>query len=68
MLKQAAIFEIKKEDRIYTLTLPNTAPLGELHDVIYQMRAFVVEKINESIKAEMPKENAKEVPESPKEE
>lgn len=56
MLKQAAILEIRREDRIYWLTLPNNAPIGELHDVIFQMRSFVVDKINETINADKPKE------------
>jgi len=62
MLKQTAILEIVRQDRVYTMILPNNAPLGELHDVIFQMRSFVVEKINESINAEKPKEPV-EVPE-----
>jgi len=56
MLKQAAILEIVKDDRVYTMVLPNNAPLGELHDVLFQMRSFVVEKINEAVNADKPKE------------
>jgi len=56
MLKLANVFEVVRADRVYTLTLPSNAPLGELHDVIFQMRSFVVDKINESIAAEKPKE------------
>jgi hypothetical protein len=67
MLKQAAILEVVKEDRVYTMVLPNNAPLGELHDVIFQMRSFVVDKINDSINAEKPKEPV-EIQEIPKEE
>jgi hypothetical protein len=62
MLKQTVILEVVKQDRVYTMILPNNAPLGELHDVIFQMRSFVIEKINESINAEKPKE----VQETPK--
>lgn len=59
MLKQTgtnAILEIQREDRVYSLIIPNNAPLGELHDVIFQMRSFVVDKINESITLDKPKE------------
>ena len=56
MLKQASILEIVKDDRVYTMVLPNNAPLGELHDVLFQMRSFVVEKINEAVNADKPKE------------
>jgi|GEM_PF-1925040 len=65
MLKQTAILEVVRQDRVYTMILPNNAPLGELHDVIFQMRSFVVDKINESINAEKPKEHV-EVQETPK--
>lgn len=56
MLKQSANLEIVKDDRVYSLTLPTSAPLGEVHDVLFQMRSFVVDKINEAIKADIPKE------------
>jgi len=65
MLKQTAILEVVRQDRVYTMILPNNAPLGELHDVIFQMRSFVVDKINESINAEKPKEPV-EIQENPK--
>lgn len=63
MLKQTAILEIVRDDRVYTMVLPNNAPLGELHDVIFQMRSFVVDKINESVKLDQPKQPL-EVPEN----
>lgn len=56
MLKQTAILEIVREDRVYTMVLPSNAPLGELHDVLFQMRSFVVDKINEAVNADKPKE------------
>jgi len=56
MLKLANIFEVVRGDKVYTLTLPSNAPLGELHDVLFQLRSFVVDKINESIAADKPKE------------
>lgn len=55
MLKQAAVFEVKKEERIYTFILPSDAPLGECHDVLFQMRSFVIDKINAAIEADKPK-------------
>jgi len=58
MLKQqqTASLEVIREDRIYSLTLPHNAPIGELHDVLFQMRSFVIEKINEAINADKPKQ------------
>lgn len=66
MLKQVVTFEIKRDDRTYQLTLPENCPLGEIHDVLFQMRSFVVDKINEAIKADAPKP-LEEKQEQPKE-
>lgn len=60
MLKQSANLEVVREDRVYSLNLPASAPLGEVHDVLFQMRSFVVDKINEAIKADVPKEPEKQ--------
>lgn len=62
MIKQQVILEVKKEDRIYQFQLPSNCSLGEVFDVLFQMRSYVVEKISESQKADQPKE-----PEQPKE-
>lgn len=56
MLKQTAILEIKHDDRVYTFVLPQNAPIGEVHDVLFQMRTFVISKINEAVNAEKPKD------------
>ena len=61
MLKQSAMLEVKIGDRIYHFHLPSDAPLGEAHDALFQMRSFVVAKINEAQKMDEPK-----VPEVPK--
>jgi len=55
MLKLANVFEVVRSDRVYTLTLPSSAPLGELHDVLFELRSFVVDKLNEAIAADKPK-------------
>lgn len=55
MLKTHAILEIEKNNHIYQFHLPAEAPLGEVHDVLYQMRLFVSERINEYLKAESQK-------------
>lgn len=67
MLKQTAILEVVIQDRVYTLVLPNNAPLGELHDVLFQMRSFVIGKVNEAIEMDKPKEPM-EVIETPNQE
>ena len=48
MLKQHAMLEVKINDRIYQLHLPCDSPLGEAHDALFQMRSYVIDKINEA--------------------
>lgn len=60
MLKQLAILEVKINERVYQLHLPNDAPLGEAHDALFQMRSYVISKINEAQKADENKEEPKE--------
>ncbi len=52
MLKQSAMLEVKIGENIYQLHLPANSPLGEVHDAIFQMRSFIVAKMNEAIKAD----------------
>lgn len=47
MLKNQAILEVKKDERIYQLTLANDAPLGECFDVLSQMMAYILHRMNE---------------------
>ncbi len=61
MLKTQAQLEVKINDRLYQLNLPSDAPLGEAHDALFQMRSFVISKINEAQKADTPKEPEPEV-------
>ena len=70
MLKQSAMLEVKIGENVYQFHLPSSAPLGEAHDAIFQMRSYIVAKINEAIAADKPKEALpeEEVSESPKEE
>ena len=59
MLKTGAQLEVKIGERVYSLNLPSEAPLGEVHDALFRMRSYVVDKINEAIKADQPKEECK---------
>lgn len=65
MLKQSVMLEVKLNDRVYQLHLPQDAPLGEVHDALYQLRSFVIEKINAAQKAD---EDAKKASEQVKSE
>lgn len=60
MLKQSAMLEVKIGERVYQLNLPSDAPLGEAHDAIFQMRSFIIAKINDSQKLDAPKEPEQE--------
>ena len=63
MLKTGAQLEVKIGERVYTLNLPSESPLGEVHDVLFQMRSYVIGKINEAAKVDAPKEPEKPVEE-----
>ncbi len=54
MLKTNAQLEVKIGERTYSLNLPSEAPLGEVHDALFRMRSYVVDKINEATKADAP--------------
>ena len=54
MLKQQIILEVKKGENTYLMQLPQNCALGEVHDVLYQMRTFVIERILEEQKKDKP--------------
>jgi len=58
MLKNLSTLEHKIEDRIYQFVCASNAPLGEVHDALVKMKAFVIGKIQEAQKAEEPKEES----------
>ncbi len=36
-------FEVKKNDRVYSLSAPSGAPLGELYDALHEMLGAVLD-------------------------
>ena len=52
MISNQVVFKIKKGDRDYILSLAPDSPLGELFDVITQIRAEVMMRMEASIKEE----------------
>ncbi len=60
MIKNSTVFEIKKDERLYQFIMPSDAPLGEIHDVLFQMKAVVVQKINEYAASESKQETKSE--------
>ena len=53
MIKNQVIFKIQKGDRDYILSLAPDSPLGELFDVLTQMRTEVLLKIEAVAKEEV---------------
>jgi hypothetical protein len=49
MIKNQIILEINKDQRIYQFHLSPESPLGEVFDVLNQMRAEILERINSSV-------------------
>jgi hypothetical protein len=47
MIKNTSILEIKKEERVYQLHCAPDSNLGELHDVLTEMRGFIVNRMVE---------------------
>lgn len=61
MIKQATLLEIKKNERTYTLTLDPLSPLGEIYDVLLEMKGFIFQKIKDvESSQESPQENKPE--------
>jgi hypothetical protein len=57
-IKNLTNLEVKVGERIYRLLCEVDSPLGEVHDVITQMKALVVQKINEAHTASLPPETS----------
>lgn len=47
MLKAKTVLEIKKNERVYSFELAPDSPLGEVHDVLVEMKHYVVQRITE---------------------
>ena len=45
MIKNLASLEIKKGERLYRMLVENDSPLGEVFDVLSEMRSFVFERV-----------------------
>lgn len=54
MLNNIAKLEVKIGERAYQLLCEVDSPIGEVHDVLSQMKLYVINKMKE---AELPKEN-----------
>ena len=48
MKKNLTSIEIKVGERLYQLLVEPTAPLGELHDVLFQMKTHVLDLMKQA--------------------
>lgn len=55
MLQQKSSLLVKVGERTYELMCDGNSPLGELHDVIMQMKSYIVKRITEAHEAETKK-------------
>lgn len=65
MLSTVSKIEIKIGERVYQLLCQGDSPLGELHDVLSQMKGFVVEKMQEIDRASKEKSDGGRDQQSP---
>lgn len=54
MLSAKTTLTIKLGERTYEFHCDPLSPLGELHDVLCQMKSFIVEKLNAAHSADQP--------------
>jgi len=52
MIKNKTILEVKMNERVYSLELDPTSPLGEVFDVLTMMKSFIVERMKDADKKE----------------
>lgn len=63
MIKNKTVLEVSKNERIYKLELSPESPLGEVFDVLCEMRGFVVDRILQEQKGKELEEKSEEKPE-----
>lgn len=59
MFKQFVKLEVKKNDSEYSLVLPMNCNLGELVDVLFEMRTITMKALQDIIAKEKPPEDQK---------
>lgn len=52
MIKQKTVIEVVKDERVYQLSVAPESPLGEVYDVLNQMRNYIIERIEQERKAQ----------------
>ena len=61
MFKNLTVMEVKAaEDRLHRYECPPDSPLGEVHDSLCAMKAFVLKQMQEQADKDKPEEEKKE--------
>ena len=50
---QASGLRIKKDEKVYSLHCDPNSPLGEIHDVLMEMKGYVLQRMNEQQEKDM---------------
>lgn len=58
MIKNKTVMEIKKDERIYQFIIESTSPLGEIFDVLTQMKSYVLKAIQDAEKSQEKQEES----------
>lgn len=51
MLKQRLTLEVRRNEKDFSLMLPDMTSYGEVYDALTEMRAFIIQRINEENEA-----------------
>ena len=57
MLKHYASFEERKDENEVKVFISANCPIGFVHDALFKIRSYIVDRINEGQKADAPKES-----------
>lgn len=62
MIKNQTILEVKKDDKIHQFICDPNSTLGEIHDALHQMLAYIIQRMQEVVpkKEQLPEEVKKE--------
>lgn len=61
-LNNKTVLEVTKNERKYSLECDAASPLGELHDVLVEMKGYVVQRFQDVQDQEKKTEASKEAP------
>lgn len=53
MIENQVILKVKKDERVYILSLSPDSPLGEVFDVLTEMRALILDKLQKASQDEI---------------